>query len=158
MFCPNCGAQNADNVPFCANCGSRIEGQAPAAPAYHAAPAYPSAPTYPNAPAYGAAPVAPAYGAAPATVPGKGLGIASMVVGIISLVLFCTTWIAMACAIVGAVLGGIAVKKAKDVGMKNGMAVAGLVCSIIALAIAAIVWIWAVVVVGEAMAMINSFL
>ena len=29
MFCPNCGAQNADNVAFCASCGANLGAQQP---------------------------------------------------------------------------------------------------------------------------------
>ena len=75
------------------------------------------------------------YGVAPA-VPGKGLGIASMVLGIISLVLFCIWYISIPCAIIGAALGGVALNKAKAVGMKNGLGTAGLVCSVIAIGLA----------------------
>ena len=124
MFCQNCGKQNPDGIAFCANCGAALNG---------------------------AAPVAPVAPVAPATVPGKGLGIASMVVGIISLALFCTGWVAIVCAIIGTVLGGVALKKAKDAGMKNGMATAGLACSVVALGIAIAVYVWALVV-AESMA------
>lgn len=72
----------------------------------------------------------------PQQVPGKGLGIASMVVGILSLVFFCIWYIAIPCAIVGASLGGVASSKAKEVGAKNGMATAGITCSCIALGLA----------------------
>lgn len=147
MFCPNCGAQNPDNTAFCANCGTNF--------AQSAAPVYgqPAAPVYgqPAAPVYGQ----PAYPVAPATVPGKGLGIASMVLGIIALVLFCTSWFAVACAVVGVVLGGVGLKKAKDAGMKNGMAVAGIVCSVIALAIDIIIIIWAYSTAASIMAMLS---
>ena len=59
MFCQNCGRQNPDGTAFCSNCGSALNG----------APVAPVAPVTPVVPA-------------PAAVPGKGLGIASMVVGI----------------------------------------------------------------------------
>jgi hypothetical protein len=77
---------------------------------------------------------------APATVPGKGLGIASMVVGIVAIVLVCMWYISIPLAIVGAALGGVASSKAKKANMKNGMATAGLVCSIICLALN-VLWI-----------------
>ena len=70
----------------------------------------------------------------------NGLAIASMVLGIVSLILTCilpyVSW-----AIVGIVLAAIAKKKAK-----SGMATAGLVCSIIALAVWVVVIILLVVV------------
>lgn len=102
-----------------------MAGAQPAAPV-----AQPVAQPVYTAPVY-AAPVP----AAPVSVPGKGLGIASMVLGIVALVFFCTSWFAIACALVGCILGAIGLKKAKDAGVKNGMAVAGLVCSVIALAL-----------------------
>ena len=117
MFCPNCGAQNADNVAFCASCGANLGAQQPV---YQA-------------------PVQPVYQQpAQQPVPGKGMGIAGMVLGIVALVLFCWWYVAIPCAIVGAILSGVALKKAQEVGKKNGMAVAGLVCSCIALGIAII--------------------
>ncbi len=135
MFCPNCGSQNPDNAVSCATCGAQFAPAQPAQPVYQ----QPAQPTYQQPvqqpvyqqPGY---PQQPVYAAKP-SVPGKGLGIASMVVGIVSLALFCTGWVAIICAIVGVALGGIGLYKAKQAGMKNGMAVAGLVCSVIALAI-----------------------
>ncbi len=65
----------------------------------------------------------------------KGMAIASMVLGIISVVFFCLWYIAIPAAIVGLVLGVLSNKAAK-----SGMATAGIVLSIIALAVA-IIWI-----------------
>ncbi len=118
MFCEKCGAQNPDGVKFCQSCGAEMK----------PADVFASTPSY-TAQSYGTP--TPATG----VVPGKGLGIASMVVGIISLALFCIWFIAIPCAIVGAVLGGVAYNKAKQAGTKNKMANAGIVCSAIALAI-----------------------
>ena len=126
MFCQNCGRQNPDGTAFCSNCGSALNG----------APVAPVAPVTPVVPA-------------PAAVPGKGLGIASMVVGIGSLVRFCTGWFAIICAIVGTALGGVALKKAKDAGVKNGMATAGLACSVVALGLAIAVYAYALWILEE---------
>jgi hypothetical protein len=79
-------------------------------------------------------PVQSPYGAP--VVPGKGLAITAMILGIVSLALFCLWYLAIPCGIVGLVLGAIAHNKAKAVGMKSGMATAGIVCSSIALGIA----------------------
>lgn len=126
MFCQNCGRQNPDGTSFCSNCGSALNG----------APVAPVAPVTPVVPR-------------PAEVPGKGLGIASMVVGIISLVMFCTGWFAIICAIVGTALGGVALKKAKDAGVKNAMATAGLVCSVVALGLAIAVYAYVLWILEE---------
>lgn len=60
-----------------------------------------------------------------------GLGIASMVLGIVSVVLMCWPYISIPTAIVGLILGALGSKKTAG----RGMAIAGLVCSLITLAI-----------------------
>jgi len=79
------------------------------------------------------APVPPAGG--PVANPGKGLGIAGMVLGIVALVLFCVWYLAIPCAIVGLILSIIGKGKSKAAGAPTGMATAGMVTSIIALAL-----------------------
>lgn len=65
--------------------------------------------------------------------PGKGAGIASMILGIVGL---CTGWcwgLGAILGIVGIVLAVISGNKSKQAGLnQSGLAVAGLVCSIIA--------------------------
>ena len=63
--------------------------------------------------------------------PGKGLSIASMILGIISLVI---PYAGTAVAIVGLILGIVGKKKSKAVNAPSGMATAGIVMSIIAIA------------------------
>lgn len=118
MFCGKCGANNNPGVGFCSTCGSPLNVQQPNAQ--------------------------PIYTNTNQSVPGNGMGIASMVLGIVSLVLFCAWYLAIPCAIVGVILGAIATNKAKMVGAKNGMATAGVVCSVIAIAIALMLVILAV--------------
>ncbi len=64
----------------------------------------------------------------------KGLSIASMVLGIISVVLFCIWYISIPCAILAIIFGVIG----KNKGAK-GMAIAGLVLGIVAIAIVLII-------------------
>ena len=62
----------------------------------------------------------------------QGMAIASMVLGICSLVLGCCLWfLALPCAIVGVCLGAVSLQKKKD---GRGMAIAGLVTSCICIA------------------------
>lgn len=62
---------------------------------------------------------------------GPGMAIASMVLGIVSLVSSCCIpGVPFACALVGLILGGVSLKNQTD---GKGMAIAGLVCSIISL-------------------------
>ncbi|MDE7206543.1 MAG: hypothetical protein K2N90_05210 [Lachnospiraceae bacterium] len=62
---------------------------------------------------------------------GAGLGVASMVLGIIALVLSCCVpYVPFLCAVVSIVLAAVAIKGNRE---GKGMAIAGLVCSIISL-------------------------
>lgn len=112
--CIRCGAQLADGMQFCGNCGAQQTEQ----PVYQQ-------PVYQQ----------PAHQVS-AKVPGRGMGVASMVLGIISLVFFCIWYIAVPCAIVGVSLGGLSKSKANEVGASAGMANAGVACSCIALGLA----------------------
>ena len=73
-----------------------------------------------------------------------------MILGIISVAtcwIWCFLWISIACGIVGLILSVIGKKKALETGVGAGQAKAGLICSIIGLAISvvAIIIIFAVV-------------
>lgn len=78
----------------------------------------------------------------------RGLAIASLVLGIVSF--FCCGSV---CSIVGIVLGVLSRKKKPT---DNGMATAGIVLSIIALAIWAIYFIYVLVVYGSFSAIYNT--
>jgi hypothetical protein len=132
MFCTNCGSQNADNATFCTNCGAPFQQQTPVAPV--APPAYNPAPAYVPAPVF----------SAPTKNPGIGFGVASLILGIISLILFCFWYVSVPCALIGLILAAVGKKSSSDAGMSNGLAVGGLVCSIIALGLLAFFWIFAV--------------
>lgn len=142
MFCTRCGNNNPDGAFCCTSCGSPLnQPQAPQQPVYNA----PQQPAYqaPQQPVYQAQPM---YNDSTAPqVPAKGFSIASMVLGIVSLALFCLWYFALPCAIVGVILGGVALNKSKFVGIKNNMALAGVVCSCIALGGAIIFTLIAVV-------------
>ena len=98
MICPNCGTNNAEGVTFCATCGT----------------------------AFQTVPVQPMnYRPAPVSEPGKGLAVASLVMGLLSLLI-----LPLVFGILGIVFGGVA----KNKGYIGGMATAGLVISIIGLA------------------------
>lgn len=68
---------------------------------------------------------------------GVGFGVASMVLGIVALVMSCCFYfISIPCAIIGIILAGIGLSGNKE---RRGMAIAGLVCSVVSLIPAAIV-------------------
>ncbi len=74
----------------------------------------------------------------------KGLSIASMVLGIVSLVFFCVWYIAIPCAILAIIFGIIGSKR----GAKK-MAKAGLIMGIVSVSIFVLVWILALMGVAS---------
>ena len=80
---------------------------------------------------------------APAQPPhASGLGIAGMVLGIVGVVCSvsgCFFWLGIILGIIGVVLSAIGMKKSPQ--GKKGMAIAGVVCSVIAIIVAIIWWI-----------------
>ena len=77
------------------------------------------------------------------TTAGKGLGIAGLVLGILAAVISfipCLGTFALIPGVIGLVLSIISLIQANKAGSSKGMAVAGLVCSIVGCAIAG--WQW----------------
>lgn len=117
-FCAKCGQQNNDNDKFCNSCGEQFEEQ-----------------TNPQTqqPTQTYQQMGHATYQQPAMQPKQsaGLGIASMVLGICALLFSCCIpYLPFFLALAAVVMGGICL--AKKMGGK-GMAIAGLVCGIIAL-------------------------
>ena len=126
MFCKYCGANCPDEAEFCATCGKKLN-ETPAQET-------PVAETY-QQPAY----EAPVYQAPEEPKQeGKGFGIASLVLSIVSIVCCGGGGI---CAILGLIFGIISNKKGK-----NGVATAGLVISIISLVIGLLAIIASIVI------------
>jgi uncharacterized membrane protein len=76
----------------------------------------------------------------------SGMAVASMVLGIVALVLFCIPYVSFPCGVVGLVLGVVAGGKARrGEAAGAGMARAGVVCSTIAAALAVLLIILAIV-------------
>lgn len=118
MFCKNCGKENPDSNVICEGCGASLTEE-----------------------------VVVTVAGDTTEDPGKKFGLISLITGAASVVLtilcsisscFCTCLavitiplgiVAFVCAIVGIVLGVMAIKKSKAVGLKNKMAIIGIVCS-----------------------------
>ncbi len=83
----------------------------------------------------------------------KGLSIASMVLGIISVVLFCIWYISIPCAILAIIFGIVGMKKGG-----KGMGIAGLVLGIVAVAILVIIYLLAVAGLATLTSAISSSL
>ena len=69
------------------------------------------------------------------------MGIAGLVLGICSLVLASSWVLGGICAVLAIVFSALAQTKARTVGRNNGMAIAGLICGGVGLAIAALLCI-----------------
>lgn len=110
-FCTKCGAQNADNAQFCESCGGKLESQQPINTQQTVVNEQPIVNQQQNQ---------------TQDTPGKGLGIASLVCGIVSFFCF-----GLILGILAVVFGGIA----KGKGYKGGMATAGIVLGVIGLAL-----------------------
>ena len=101
-------------------------------------------PVQPQQPVYQQPPQQPVYQQQPVfqqmvASPSQGMAIASLVLGVVSIV-FCWFWpIALFAAIIGVVLGFLARSKAKQMGMPPGMAMAGMVLSIVGLALTVLI-------------------
>ena len=108
MYCRKCGREIPDDSVMCGYCGT---------------------PTNPDNPyTYGGTPQNMDEGA-------NGLGIASMILGIVAILLACCAggkWLTFLVAAAGLILGIIALQKPKY-GSSRGMALAGVICSVIAL-------------------------
>jgi len=111
--CPNCKSSNPDTAKFCKSCGTPNPSQS----AVQAQPVQNTIYLQQSAQALQAKPT-------------SGLAVASMVLGILSLVVSCFGVVGIICGILAVILGGCALLTKKG---GKGMAVAGLVCGIIAL-------------------------
>ena len=105
---------------------------------------------------YGTAPAQPEYQGAPvpqqpmyapqqvfvqAAAPTNGLGVAGFVTGLLGLILCWVPWLGVLLAGIGVVLSGIGISTGKKKGASTGLAIAGLVCGIIALIPAVIIMV-----------------
>lgn len=111
MNCKNCGNEIPEGARVCVNCGVAAQEEAVVTPA-----------------------------AESKNAPGKILSIVSLVLGVLSILSNCccsfllgmfAPIVAVPFSIAGLVTGFIGMKQAKDAGEKNGMAIAGLICSVV---------------------------
>lgn len=149
MFCKNCGAQLSEGAAFCPNCGTAVVKEVaepvyqqpaePQQPVYRQ-PAEPQQPVY-QQPVYQQPVYQPVVNGAPRSNPGKGMGIAALIMGIVSCCFFWIPYFNIIClmmSIAGMILSIIGLKKSKSAGASAGISVAGLVLSIIGLVLSSI--------------------
>lgn len=72
------------------------------------------------------------------------MGVAALILGIICIVLCWIpvwNWVGIGLGVIGIILGAVGISKSKTTGKGKGVATAGLVLSIIGVAIAGIAWL-----------------
>ena len=129
--CSSCGKGIADNTKFCPFCGAPCEQDVNTEARDNVGET-----TYYESSSYSAPAAAAETGAS------KGMTIAGLVLGVVAIVFVFipgVSWLGWICGVVGIVLSAIAISASKKAGQKNGMAVAGLVLSILSIAIGIIV-------------------
>ena len=149
MFCKNCGAQLSEGAAFCPNCGTAVVKEVaepvyqqpaePQQPVYRQ-PAEPQQPVY-QQPVYQQPVYQPVVNGAPRSNPGKGMGIAALIMGIVSCCFFWIPYFNIIClmmSIAGLILSIIGLKKSKSAGASVGVSVAGLVLSIVGVVLSSI--------------------
>ena len=154
MFCTNCGNYNPEEARNCSSCGMPLNrstepGTEQGNVSYTQTDPNPymtqqpvQTQQYYGQTPYGQTPYGqssygqPLYGQPPITaerksgkMPGKGAGIASLVLGILSLILFCIPVFAGILSIIGTILGIVSVSRSSEAGRVCGMGIAGLICS-----------------------------
>jgi hypothetical protein len=113
-------------------------GTQPPAPGYGPGPGYPQ-PMYPGG----------YYGPPMVTQKTNGMAVTGMVVGILSLVLFWASLLGLLLAVLGIIFSSVGMSQCTKTGQQGkGMAIAGLVCSLIATAF----WVAIVIIVASILA------
>lgn len=116
----------------------------------------PPPPASHQVPPYGAQPQQQPYGAPliPAQSQGNGMGVAGFVTGLLGLIFFWVPFLGLVLALVGVSLSGVGVARGKRLNAPTGLAIAGLVLSIIAL-IPAVFVVVALLAVGSGAATVG---
>jgi hypothetical protein len=70
--------------------------------------------------------------------PGNGMAVAALVLGIVSLALFCIVYVSLPCAVLAIIFGVIGRRKAREGATGGGMATAGLACGVIGIGVFAL--------------------
>ena len=120
MYCRRCGKEIAADAAFCPHCGAKQEDELQTS----------SVPPYSGQTQYSAG----GYRAVPAELekPINNLGIAGMIVGLVSLWLSWVLFLGLVASIVAIAISGVALSRRNSYRM-NGFAVAGLVLGLVAL-------------------------
>lgn len=131
MFCKNCGTENTDEAKFCKNCGQPMEEVQPEQTAEPVTEEVQAAETADSVTDDSEIPES------------TGTAIASMILGIASIVLCCSSFLGLIAGIIAIVL---AQKERNSGRAENGYVKAGLICGIIGAILSALVLIYYIVV------------
>ena len=130
MFCSYCGSLHEDTARFCGVCGAKLAVQPLAAPEGQPDQHVRQAQGWPGYSCW--------QMPQPEKLPGKGFGVAGLVLSLVALAIG-TAWLFSAIlAVLGIVFSAIGLAKAKKAEKSNGLAVGGLICGIVAIVILAV--------------------
>lgn len=153
MFCGKCGSPIRDGNTFCSNCGAPIDG--PVTPANDSVPQYssqPIAPQYFSQPINQPVQTVPVYMATQSAPPVKtnGWAIAGMVLGILAICLCWIPYVGLILGFSGSILSIIGLSTFGSFRSGRGQAIAGLILSILALFMGAILTLGIMTYVNKA--------
>ena len=123
MFCNNCGNHCREGLAFCTNCGNRLSSLP-----------HQTQPSFVPPQVVYVQQVTTEEKQNEPKKPGFALSIPAMILGILSI-----PTLSPLLGIAGIIMSAISMAKGKKAGVKNGMAIAGLICSIVGTIIGIIV-------------------
>lgn len=130
--CPRCGGSNPTGAMFCGACGGGLAGLQ----------------TGQEPP-----PGGNMYGQAPASAPGTGLGTASMITGILALLLVCFLPVSVPLALAALITGIIHLRRTRTVRAGRGMAIAGVTTGACSLALGSVLIVFIIAMGQQSRAM-----
>ncbi|MBO5487307.1 MAG: DUF4190 domain-containing protein [Eubacterium sp.] len=139
MFCKNCGTENFDEARFCKNCGQELVKEEQAATTAEPEKAA-TTPVYTGPVEYDS--VAHSVTDDSEIPQSTGTAIASMVLGIVSIVFCCSSIIGLVTGIIAIVL---AQKERNEGRADNGYVKAGLICGIIGAILSGLVLVYYII-------------
>lgn len=145
MFCSNCGTKIPDGSKFCPNCGAPVGASVPSQPKVNEAPQNHPAPAVPKP--QNNSYQQPVNNANNTEAPEHGKAIASMVLGIVGVVLWFFGYSSIVSIVLG-IIGLILSSNAKKAGNTEGIRTAGFVLSLISLIGGSIVFVSCVACAG----------
>ncbi len=128
VTCKNCGAENEDDQNYCKSCGQPLRTDSADKNEPGSPPQYQQQTTYTNQPQ--------------SDNGNNGYAVASMVLGIVSIVTCCVPIVGVVCGVVAVVFS----RKMNRVGLVNSYTRAGFVCGLLGIGLSVLAFVYSVIV------------